>query len=75
VGNYFEEDFWRSDNPKGVRGVVGAFHRTLSTYLNELVEAGFIIERLIEPQGTGESTPDTSKVPAFLAVRCSKPPR
>ena len=75
VGNYFEEGLWRSDNPEGVRGKVGAYHRTLSTYVNGLVEAGLMIERLIEPQGagcSGDSTPDTSKVPAFLAVRCKK---
>ena len=71
VGDYFGEGFWRSDNPKGVRGNVGAYHRTLSTYFSKLVKAGFIIERLVEPQGTGDSTPDTSKVPAFLAVRCT----
>ena len=75
MANYFDEGLWRSDNPEGVRGKVGAYHRTLSTYLNGLVEAGMTIERLIEPQGSGPSgspTPDTSQVPAFLAVRCTK---
>ena len=70
VGSYFKEGFWRSDNPEGVRGVVGAYHRTLSTYVNGLVNAGLIIEWLIEPQGAKQSTPDRSKVPAFLMVRC-----
>ena len=37
VKGYFQEGFWRSDNPDGVRGRVGAYHRMLSTYLNTLV--------------------------------------
>ena len=41
VGEYFVEGYWRSDNVHGVRGKVGAHHRTLSTYLNSLSEAGF----------------------------------
>ncbi|HJO82451.1 MAG: hypothetical protein QGG34_00325 [SAR202 cluster bacterium] len=60
----------------GVRGRVGAYHRTLSTYLNGLVGAGLAIEELVEPRGavpTLASMRDTSAVPAFLAVRCRKP--
>ncbi|HAL49192.1 MAG TPA: class I SAM-dependent methyltransferase, partial [Dehalococcoidia bacterium] len=49
--DYFAEGFWRSENPDGVRGKVGAHHRTLSTYLNGLVEAGLSLERLVEPCG------------------------
>lgn len=48
--SYFEEGFWRSDNPNGVRGQVGAYHRTLSSYLNAFTKAGFILERLEEPR-------------------------
>jgi hypothetical protein len=40
VRGYFQEVFWRSDNRSGVRGQVGAYHHTLSTYINRLVEAG-----------------------------------
>jgi len=75
ISTYFVEGFWRSDNPEGVRGRVGAYHRTLSTYLNNLVRAGFQIERMIEPQATGatlERVPSYGVVPAFLLVRCSK---
>ncbi|MAF52605.1 MAG: class I SAM-dependent methyltransferase [SAR202 cluster bacterium] len=75
VVDYFAEGFWRSENPDGVRGKVGAHHRTLSTYLNGLVEAGLSLERLVEPCGIAPinaSLPDTSKVPVFLAVRSRK---
>src|SRR5437879_4712615 len=67
VSGYFEEKFWRSDNPQGVRGQVGAYHRTLSTYVNTLVEAGLALESIIEPQATGaiaERVPGYKEVPA-----------
>ncbi|MCB8960464.1 MAG: methyltransferase domain-containing protein [Ardenticatenales bacterium] len=48
VQRYFEEGHWRSGG-SGVRGHVGAYHRTLSTYLNSLIAAGLQIARLDEP--------------------------
>ncbi|MGC4046869.1 MAG: class I SAM-dependent methyltransferase [Armatimonas sp.] len=63
---YFEEGFWRSDNPSGVRGQVGAHHRTLSTYLNALSEAGLALERISEPQLAGRD------VPVVLAALCRR---
>ncbi len=75
VRSYFVEGRWWSENRAGVRGQVGAYPRTLSTYLNTLVSAGFSIERLSEPQapdpGSGE-TVTHHEVPAILAVRCAK---
>ena len=74
-GSYFDERFWRSDYPHGVRGQVGAHHRTLSTYLNAMSGAGFILERLLEPGGAGETSrrsPVDPAVPKFLIVRCRK---
>lgn len=67
---YADEGWWTSaaHNPDGVRIRVGSSHRTLSTYLNTLVAAGFSIERLVEPP---------APVPTFLLVHCqrsSKPP-
>ena len=70
--SYFEEGFWRVDSPGGVKAKVGAYHRTLSSYVNELAEAGLMIERMIEPQGGRHSVLDTSKVPGFLFVRGRK---
>ena len=75
VAGYFAEIFWYSGNPKGVRGLVGVYHRMLSTYLNSLVVAGFILDRFAEPQATGDIAdriPGYKEIPAVLVVRCSK---
>jgi 2-polyprenyl-3-methyl-5-hydroxy-6-metoxy-1,4-benzoquinol methylase len=65
--SYFAEGRWTSPhhNPDGVRARVGSSHRTLSTYLNTLIEAGFVLERLIEP---------SASVPTYLLVRCRNEP-
>jgi 2-polyprenyl-3-methyl-5-hydroxy-6-metoxy-1,4-benzoquinol methylase len=68
---YFSEGFWRSDYPEGVRGKVGAHHRTLDTYLNALAAASLILERVVEPRPVGEA-PGTPAVPKFLAARCRR---
>jgi 2-polyprenyl-3-methyl-5-hydroxy-6-metoxy-1,4-benzoquinol methylase len=74
ASRYFREGFWRSDYPHGVRGMVGAYHRTLSSYLNTLSDASLILERLIEPRGTGEAVDGlcaAGGVPKFLIVKCT----
>ena len=50
-GGYTAEGFWRSDqhDPEGVRIRVGSNHRTLATYLNALLTAGFDLTRAYEP--------------------------
>lgn len=73
VAGYFEEGFWRSSNPDGVCGRVGAHHRTLGTYLNALIDAGFTLERMIEPQASARVAadfPGYEIVPGILAARC-----
>jgi ubiquinone/menaquinone biosynthesis C-methylase UbiE len=75
VFSYFNEGFWRSTYPHGVRGQVGAQYRMLSTYLNALVQAGFRFEQLREPQATDSvqaQIPGYAVVPAFLVMRCVK---
>ena len=75
VRGYFREIFWWSDNKNGVRGQVGAYHRTLATYLNTCVEAGLSLERFAEPQAldeTAQRVPGYAEVPAVMAVRCRK---
>lgn len=75
VRGYFRELFWRSDNVNGVRGQVGAYHRTLTTYLNTCVEAGLSPEQFAEPQALDETAlrvPGYAEVPAVLVVRCRK---
>jgi 2-polyprenyl-3-methyl-5-hydroxy-6-metoxy-1,4-benzoquinol methylase len=72
IAGYFDEGFWRSANPAGVRGQVGAYHRTLATYLNAVIGAGFTIERVEEPQFTGAAIEQVSGyavVPTVLLVR------
>lgn len=69
---YYAEGWWLADNP-GFRGQVGASHRMLSTYLNELVANGLQVERAAEPEPVGEwvdAEPDRDPVPVFLVARC-----
>lgn len=80
VGRYFEEGYWRSDTRTGPPGKVGAYHRTLSTYVNALAEAGLTLERLREPRAPASlpdapaftSRPVWAEVPAVLVARCRK---
>ena len=57
----YSTEGWWTTNADGVRGHVGANHRTLSTYLNSAIQAGFVIEELDEP---------AADVPRYLVVRC-----
>jgi SAM-dependent methyltransferase len=71
---YFAEGRWLADN-SGFRGRVGSSHRTLSTYLNELVRHGLTVERVAEPRPVGEwlsAKPSEDLVPVYLVVRCRK---
>jgi ubiquinone/menaquinone biosynthesis C-methylase UbiE len=72
VRGYFQEGFWRSDNREGVRGKVGAYHRTLSAYVNAMSEAGLCLERAVEPRATdqlAERMPAYATTPAVLVAR------
>jgi 2-polyprenyl-3-methyl-5-hydroxy-6-metoxy-1,4-benzoquinol methylase len=62
---YFDEGRWSSTdhNPDGVRRRVGSSHRTLSSYLNTLIDADFVIERLVEPR---------AEVPTLLLIACRR---
>jgi ubiquinone/menaquinone biosynthesis C-methylase UbiE len=75
IRNYFAEGYWRRDNLDGVRGRVGAYHRTFSTYFNALVQSGLTIEHCSEPRATGrfgELAPVYKELPVALIVRCTK---
>jgi 2-polyprenyl-3-methyl-5-hydroxy-6-metoxy-1,4-benzoquinol methylase len=74
-GDYFAEGFWRPEGAPGVRGRVGAHHRTLSSYLNALIDVGLTIDRLIEPAATKSLIQKASgyrSLPPALLVRCRK---
>lgn len=90
IGRYFEPDDGEID-----RWLFGAapaeekaglelfrtprFHRTLSGWLNAVIDAGFIIERIEEPVADDQAVrqcpdvEDTRIAPYFLHIRCRKP--
>lgn len=75
VAGYFQEGRWFSTNPTGVRGQVGAYHRTLGTYVTALIGAGFSLEGLNEPRAAGrlaEQWPGDQEVPSLLCARWRK---
>ncbi|MBI2761091.1 MAG: class I SAM-dependent methyltransferase [Chloroflexi bacterium] len=75
VSGYWDEGYWRSSTRTGPPGKVGSYHRTLGSYVNELIDAGFTIECVLEPKATGRAAEARSvwaEVPAYLVVRCRK---
>lgn len=74
VTNYFREGFWRSQSG-GMRSRVGAYHRTLGTYLNTLTATGFALEHILEPVATGERArlvAGNLEIPGLLFVRAHR---
>ncbi len=65
IRRYASEGFWQSGGT-GVRGHMGAYHRTLSTLLNDLLAAGFRLEKLEEPVLQGDGL--ASEVPRTLLI-------
>jgi 2-polyprenyl-3-methyl-5-hydroxy-6-metoxy-1,4-benzoquinol methylase len=65
AGSYFDEGWWNTGGD-GVRGRVGSNHRTLSTYLNASVAAGFTLEAVEEPPW---SSPTGVAMPFFFISR------
>jgi ubiquinone/menaquinone biosynthesis C-methylase UbiE len=70
VRRYTKEGFWQSGGT-GVRGHMGAYHRKLSTLLNDLLAAGFRLEKLDEPVVEGRGL--FSQVPQALLVAARVP--
>ncbi|MBA3714656.1 MAG: class I SAM-dependent methyltransferase [Pyrinomonadaceae bacterium] len=79
--NYFETELvgseWRGFKP--VRVYVPSFRRSLGATLNPLIEAGFCLERILEPKPTEkfkEADPkhyeELSQQPCFLCIRARK---
>jgi len=90
VGSYFERTDGRierwlfSSAPEEAKSgltpfEVPIFHRTLAEWLNAIIQAGFILERVAEPKAdhdTARRVPavaDTRVVAYSLHVRCRKP--
>lgn len=75
LNGYFEEGPWRSRNPASLIGV--RFHRRLSTILNALIDAGFVVERVEEPRGNPDAVTRSAiygEVAEVLVIRAVKPP-
>jgi 2-polyprenyl-3-methyl-5-hydroxy-6-metoxy-1,4-benzoquinol methylase len=64
ITHYAHEGFWRSSNSTGLRGRVGAYHRTLATYLNGIIRAGFEFHHIEEPP--------IGEIPLLLTVDARK---
>jgi SAM-dependent methyltransferase len=72
VHGYFDERWWLSANSNGVRSRVADRHRMLSTYLNDLADAGFALECCLEPRPSdrqAELVPGNLEVPTLMLVR------
>ena len=89
VGDYFERTEGRVDRwlfggtPEAEKRKlkpfdVPIFHRTLSTWLNSILDAGFILNRVAEPRADAETVErypvvaDTRIVSYFLHLQCIK---
>jgi len=73
IGSYSTEGFWRSANPRGVRRA-GNHHRTISHYLNALIDLGFTLTMIAEPPASPlviAEQPQRAAQPSFLLVRAS----
>lgn len=72
VPRYLSEGHWVSTYPHGVRGQVGAWHRTLSTYVNTAIHTGWAIEHMIEPvtlTHEREIVAKGAEIPRVLMIR------
>lgn len=63
---YYQEGWWLAEGHHGYRGVVGANHRTLSTYINTLIAHDFAVTCVLEPEPPG------IPVPMFLVVQATR---
>lgn len=90
VGKYFEDADGRIDRwifgaaPAEIKAAwprfeIPVFHRTLSWWLNAVLDAGLLLERVAEPAAGDETArrvpavQDTQVVAYFLHLRCRKP--
>ncbi len=69
VRRYASEGLWDSGGD-GMRGRMGAYHRKLSTYVNDLIASGFALERLDELLADPKASTRgfSSEVPIYLVV-------
>ena len=65
---YLTEGEWFSRHAEGVRAKVGANHRTLSTYLNEALRAGWQFDGMLEPPNLWADDPNP-EIPRLMFFR------
>ena len=71
---YYREEWWLATTD-GFRGRVGANHRMLSTYLNQLVDHGLVLDRMVEPKPNiawQQRLPGGTPVPVYFVARCRR---
>jgi SAM-dependent methyltransferase len=68
IGRYLTEGEWRSGSPEGVRYRVGAWHRTISTYVMAALDAGWRLEGMAEPRHVRADNPNAD-IPRLLLMR------
>jgi SAM-dependent methyltransferase len=76
-GSYYDERHWTAQGVRsGLRRLVGANHRTLSTYLATLRRQSLWLDELAEPLPPPDWDPahDADRQPVFLVARCVKLP-
>jgi SAM-dependent methyltransferase len=74
-GSYYDEGHWTAKGARsGLRRLVGANHRTLTTYLATLRRHGLWLDELAEPLPPPDWDPahDADRQPVFLVARCVK---
>ena len=73
IGDYLAEGFWRSPHPHSVRRA-GNYHRTIITYVTALIDHGFALEVVAEPEPDGRvraTNAQRAGLPPFLLMRAA----
>ena len=74
-GRYYDEQLWFAEGAAStLRNQVGANHRTVSTYLNTLIDHGLVVDRVVEPEPTGDWAlrwPGAAALPLYLVIGCT----
>lgn len=79
VDNYFDEKeyqrYWKKRSGKKFPRPISFFHRTLSSYINAIHDAGLVIDRMEEPVPTVEDDffERERRLPVFLVLKARKP--
>lgn len=85
IDNYFDRSIrtfeWRMQDGKVIE--TSSRHRTVQDYFDALTAAGFVIERLVEPEPTGKAPLDNlgsmehysraKRIPIFILFKARKP--